>query len=167
MAAAPSPAEVPTARPVAPRAPSRAAGERPVLRVVARPARRSKLLALTALLAVAGAFAVVALHALAAHASLEAEALEREVASLTDEADELAARVAALESPERVRAVAREELGMVPAEDARFVQVDPRADDLPARGVADRSAPAAGRVAGAEGTAGAEDSARTTDPRDG
>lgn len=154
MAAVPSPAAPAGAAPARTRTPAppraRAPQEaprpreapggdrRPDLRVVTRPRRRSRLLLALAALAVAGLFAIVGLHALAAHASFEAQALEAEVAALSDEADELSARVAALESPDRIRAVARDDLGMVPAEQARFVQLDPWADELPGRGVADQ-----------------------------
>ncbi|QBI18138.1 hypothetical protein ER308_00155 [Egibacter rhizosphaerae] len=114
---------------------------RPSLRVLERRRARGRGLTALAALALFGVFAIVGLHAMAAQASFEAQALEQEVAALSDEVDERSARVAALESPERLRTIAEEELGLVPAADQRYVELDPRLDSLPERGVVDTSDP--------------------------
>ena len=68
-------------------------------------------------------FGVVSLGALAAESAFEAQQLEAEVTLLTTRYDELTVEVAALKAPERVLAVARTELGMVPAGQPGFLHV--------------------------------------------
>ena len=98
-----------------------AQNERPRLRLLG-PRRHTRGYVLAALLiAAAGIFGVVSLNALAAEAAFEARALERDVDELTLRYDELTAEVAALSAPSRVREVAREQLGMVPVEEAGFL----------------------------------------------
>lgn len=121
MAAAPSPAAHYGARAVpAPAPPVR----RPDLRVVpSAPRRTGRFVVALGVLTALAVFGVVTLHALAAQASFEARALEREVAELELRHVELTAEVARLESPERVRrvAVAR---GMLAAEQPDYLVLD-------------------------------------------
>jgi hypothetical protein len=94
---------------------------RPHLRIVA-PARNTKRYAvLSAAIAAAGIFGIVALHARAAEQSFQARALAEEVHELALRYDELTAEIAGLEAPERVRQVAVGQLGMVPAEQPGFL----------------------------------------------
>jgi cell division protein FtsL len=120
--------------PVQPHARPGAAARSPVrlpdLRLVTpvRDARRhvALLLAVAAL----GVFGVVSLNALAAESAFEAQKLERDVAGLSVRYEELTAEVAALEAPSRVRRIAVEQLGMVPAEQPGYLLVpQPRPDD--------------------------------------
>jgi cell division protein FtsL len=105
-------------------APSTTPSERPRLRVVPRRRRTGRFVVLFAAVAAAGVFGVVSLSALAAEAAFAARALESEIDELALRYDELTAEVAALESPERVRTVATEELGMVRAQDPAFLLVE-------------------------------------------
>ena len=114
-----------------PAAPGRAGGTpatpatpgRPQLRVVPAPPRY-RTVVLIGVLLVGGVFGIVALNAAAAKHSFAARALQTEVGDLTVLSDELAAQVAALEAPRRVREVATEELGMVPARNPAVVVLD-------------------------------------------
>jgi hypothetical protein len=105
--------------------------ERPRLRVVESPApveaavpatgRRTLVLALaTALVIVAAVFGIVGLNAMAANASVDARALERQVAQAERRYAELVAVVASKEDPGRIREQALE-LGMVPSSAARHL----------------------------------------------
>jgi cell division protein FtsL len=105
-------------------APSTGPAERPRLRVVPRPRRTGRYLALMAVVAAAGIFGVVSLSALAAESAFAARALEAEIDDLALRYDELTAEVAGLESPERVREVATAELGMVRAAEPAFLVVE-------------------------------------------
>ena len=138
-----APARVP--RPTS-RASSR--GPRPQLRVL-RPPRHTRRYVVTALMVAAlGIFGIVSLNALAAQAAFQARSLEAEVNELSLRHDELTAEVAALSAPGRVRQVAREELGMVPAAAAGFLIADPEEG---AEGVApERTAVAQGEEAAQE-----------------
>ena len=78
------------------------------------------------LLTAMGVFGVVSLNALAAEASFEARALEREIDTLTLRHDDLVAAVALLETPDRVREVAITRLGLIEPERPGFLRVDPR-----------------------------------------
>lgn len=112
-AAFPSPS-----RPQQPRA------RRPGLRVVEPPRRTGRfLVACLALLAV-GVLTVVSLSALAAESAFAARELEQDIAELRARYDELTAEVAELESPDRIRAVAVSELGMVPASEPGYLLVE-------------------------------------------
>jgi len=83
--------------------------------------RRTLTLALTtAMLIVAAVFGIVGLNAMAANASVEARALERQVAAAERTYAELVAEVAAKEDPGRIRARALE-LGLVPSTAARHL----------------------------------------------
>lgn len=86
-----------------------------------RSGRRTLTLALaTALVIVAAVFGIVGLTAMAANASVEAGALEREVAAAERTYTELVAAVAAKEDPGRIRERALE-LGLVPSLSARHL----------------------------------------------
>lgn len=76
-----------------------------------------------------GILGIVALNALAAEASFQARALERDISDLTLRHDDLVAAVAQLESPNRVREVAVGQLGLMEPESPGFLVVDP--DDIP------------------------------------
>jgi len=117
-----------------------AAAQRPHLRLVAPPARTARWLAALVLVTALGVVGVVTFNALAAEAAFEAARLEAEVDALEVRYDELTAEVARLESPERVRQVAIEELGMVPAEQPAYLVVD---DAVPAAARVDAESGAA------------------------
>lgn len=83
--------------------------------------RRTLVLALaTALVIVAAVFGIVGLNAMAANASVDARALERQVAQSERRYAELVAAVAAKEDPGRIRERALE-LGLVPSTAARHL----------------------------------------------
>ncbi|MFO8075488.1 MAG: septum formation initiator family protein [Actinomycetota bacterium] len=123
MAALPSPAthRAPTPRP---HEGAPAPAERPDLRVVDRPRHHRRYLALLTLTVALGVLGVVSLHALAAEAAFDARTLEAEAEALAQRSTELTAEVAALESPERIREIAIEELGMVPARQPGYLVLD-------------------------------------------
>lgn len=125
MAAAPAtPPPRPTRRP-RDSAPARAEPQqRPSLRVVAAPRRARRwavVMVVTSLLGVAG---IISLSAASAEAAFTVSELERETAELERVHGELAADVAELSSLERIREIAEHELGMVPADDPRYVETD-------------------------------------------
>lgn len=86
---------------------------RPQLEVVGAPERTGRWVTLLLALVAAAVLGIVSLSALSAESSLEAVSMTANVEELSLRYDELTAEVAALESPERVRAVAVDELGMV------------------------------------------------------
>lgn len=97
----------------------------PRLRVVPRRARPARRLAtVLALLAASGVFGVVGLSALAAEQAFAARDLSGEISQLEFRYDELTAEVAGLEAPQRVRATAIEQLGMVPASQPAYLVLD-------------------------------------------
>lgn len=109
-------------RPAAPPRPAPGTGRpRPRLRVVGRPRRTARVVLAVVLVAVVGVIGVVSLSALAAEAAFEARSLQGEVEDLSLRYDELTAEVAALEAPARIRAVARDDLGMVRADSPTFL----------------------------------------------
>lgn len=97
---------------------------RPRLRVVPRQRRTARYVVAMVVLGAAGIFGIVSLSALAAESAFAARALEAEIDELSLRYDELTAEVAGLESPERVRAVATTELGMVRADQPAFLVVE-------------------------------------------
>lgn len=99
------------------------------LRVLGRPRHTRRYVVLALLMSGLGIFGIVFLNALAAEAAFEARTLEKEVTELTLRHDELTAEVAALSAPGRVRQVAQDELGMVPASAAGFLFADQLAGD--------------------------------------
>jgi len=83
--------------------------------------RRTLVLVLaTAVVIVAAVFGIVGLTAMAANSSVEARALELQVAQAERTYAELVAVVAAKEDPSRIRALALE-LGLVPSSSARHL----------------------------------------------
>jgi cell division protein FtsL len=94
---------------------------RPDLRVVPRRRRSGRYFAAMLLVGAVGVFGIVSLSALAAEAAFAARALEQEIDELSFRYDELTAEVASLESPARVREVATEQLGMVPAQQPAYL----------------------------------------------
>jgi cell division protein FtsL len=105
-------------------APAADPSRRPTLRVVPRRRHRGRYVVAMLVIGAVGVFGIVSLSALAAEAAFAARALEQEIDELAFRYDELTAEVASLESPARVRAVAQEQLGMVPAEQPAFLIVD-------------------------------------------
>jgi hypothetical protein len=87
---------------------------------VASGRRTLALVLTTATVIVAAVFGVVGLNAMAANASVEARALERQVAGAERAYAELVAAVAAKEDPGRIRELALE-LGLVPSTAARHL----------------------------------------------
>lgn len=102
----------------------RAVAEAPVAEApVEVSGRLTLVLALsTALVAVAMVFGIVGLNAMAANASVEARALERQVQRAEIRYAQLIAAVAAKEDPGRIRQRALE-LGMVPSSTARHLRL--------------------------------------------
>lgn len=132
--------------PVPQQAPQRPLRGPAPIRVV-RPRRRRGgryLLAMAALGALS-VFGSVSLNALAAEQSFAVRELERDVGALTRRADELTVEVTRLESPDRIHAVAVEELGMVTAKQPAFLV-------LP--GAASRESDAASRTMAASASGG-------------
>lgn len=129
MAAAPTPARHQHT------APGHGQRARPELRVVPPPRRTAGYLVAVLALAALGVFTVVGLNARAAERAFEARALEQQVSELSERYEELTAEVARLESPERLREVAVNELDMIPA-------------DRPAYLVAGRTVPGDGELRG-------------------
>lgn len=119
MSAAPLAAARPRNRPI----PTTAAPPR--LRVVPRQARPARgLTAILAVLGASGVFGVVGLSALAAEQAFAAREFSGEISQLEFRYDELTAEVAGLEAPQRVRATAVEQLGMVPAHQPAYLMLD-------------------------------------------
>lgn len=111
----------PTAEPRRPHLHAVQAG--PVHRAAHRTAKVLAGMVATVVLAV-GVLGIVALNALAADASFEAQALERDISELTLRHDDLVAAVAQLESPNRVRDVAIGQLGLMEPEVPGFLTID-------------------------------------------
>ena len=100
--------------------------EPPPLRLV-RSVRRRRRLAFVLLLSSVGTaavFATVAINALAAGDAVAAMRAEKVVEEAEGRYTELVARVARLEDPARIRRVATDELGMIPARGARFLVLE-------------------------------------------
>ncbi|MFN2557754.1 MAG: hypothetical protein ABR592_12985 [Nitriliruptorales bacterium] len=100
--------------------------EPPPLRLVPSLPRRRRLafVVLLSTLATAAVFVTVAINALAAGDAVAALHAERAVEEAEGRYTELVARVARLEDPARIRRVATEELGMVPARGAKFLVLE-------------------------------------------
>lgn len=97
-------------------------GPPPPLRLVAPPPGRSRVVLLVGMIVV-GVLIVVALQAQAAGAAFAVRDLEREVTALERRHEQLTAEVAALQAPERLRRIAMEQLDMVPAEGATYLDL--------------------------------------------
>ena len=76
---------------------------------------------ITGLIGVAG---ITSVSAAGAEAAFTARELNEEIAGLEQARNELSADVAELSSLRRIRAMAIEELGMVPADNARYLRAD-------------------------------------------
>lgn len=124
------------AAPDTPARPRRRTGERPAseppaLHVVDPPRRARRWIALMVLTALAGIAGITSLSAATAEAAFTARELEQEVTDLERAHSDLAGDVAELSSLERIARIAEEELGLVPAEEARYLEADP-VDQVPA-----------------------------------
>lgn len=97
---------------------------RPRLRVVPHRRHRGRYVAAMMAIGVLFVFGILSFSALAAESAFEARSLEEEIDALAIRYDALTAEVARLESPGRVRAVATEELGMVPADQPAYLVVE-------------------------------------------
>jgi cell division protein FtsL len=104
----------------------------PHLQVVEEPTRRHTVAFALAILVILGVaiFAAVSLNALAAATSIEGRELDLRVAEAERHYAQLVADVAALEDPARIRDAAAD-LGLVPADDGRYLPLD---RNLPADG---------------------------------
>lgn len=105
-----------------PRRPS----SRPPLRVVGPPRRVRRWLTLVVVTLLLGVGGIASVSAAAAEAAFTVRELEADVEQLERRAGALSGEVAELESLSRIRHIATEELGMVPAEQARYVEAGPR-----------------------------------------
>ncbi len=101
-----------------------AASPRPRLEVVTASPRSSRSALVLLIIAAIGVFGVVSVGAKTAEAAVEVRSLEADVEGLKQRYELLTADVAELESPQRIRSVAVEELGMVEADEPHFVVVD-------------------------------------------
>lgn len=106
---------------------------RPHLRVVREArARHTLFFAVAYLLVAAGlVFAAVSLNALAAADAVTSRSLEQEVTAAERTYARLVAEVASLDDPARIRQVAADQLGMIPAEQVRYLRT---VRNLPADG---------------------------------
>lgn len=95
----------------------------PPLRLVP-PRSRASRVGLLLTLVIGGVLTVVALQAQAASAAFEARALEGEVEDLQRRHEQLIAEVAELQAPDRLRRIATEDLGMVPATQAAYLDLN-------------------------------------------
>ena len=100
------------------------ASSAPRLQLITTNPRSSKFALTMLVIAAIGVFGVVSVGAKTAEAAVQVRALEADVDELKREYELLTAEVARLESPERIRTVAVEELGMVEADDPKYVLVD-------------------------------------------
>jgi cell division protein FtsL len=99
---------------------------RPPLRVVISNPRSSRLALVLLVIAAIGVFAVVSVGAKTAEAAVQVRSLTGEVDELKQRYEILTAEVAELESPERIRRYAVDELGMVEPAERQFLVVDAR-----------------------------------------
>lgn len=97
---------------------------RPRLRVVMDNPRSSRLALVLLVIAAVGVFAVVSVGAKTAEAAVEVRSLSADVDELKQRYEILTAEVAELESPQRIRRVAVDELGMVEPVEPQFLVVD-------------------------------------------
>jgi cell division protein FtsL len=96
----------------------------PRLHLVTADPRSSRLVLVLLIIAAIGVFGVVSVGAKTAEAAVEARELEAEVEALKQHYELLTADVAELESPDRIRRVAVDDLGMVEPTRQQFVVVD-------------------------------------------
>ncbi|HSJ44940.1 MAG TPA: cell division protein FtsL [Euzebyales bacterium] len=100
------------------------ASSRPRLQLVMSNPRSSRLALVLLVIAAIGVFAVVSVGAKTAEAAVQVWTLQSDVDELKERYEILTAEVAELESPERIRRYAVEELGMVEPDEPQFVVVD-------------------------------------------
>ena len=98
----------------------------PSLQVVMSNPRSSRLALVLLVIAAIGVFAVVSVGAKTAEAAVQVRSLSGEVDELKQRYEILTAEVAELESPERIRRSAVDELGMVEPNGRQFLVVDAR-----------------------------------------
>lgn len=94
------------------------------LRLITTDPRSSRFALLLLVIAAVGVFGVVSVGAKTAEAAMQVRSLESDVDQLKRDYELLTAEVAELESPDRIRRVAVNRLGMVEANDPEFVEVD-------------------------------------------
>ncbi|HEX6254587.1 MAG TPA: cell division protein FtsL [Euzebyales bacterium] len=99
---------------------------RPSLQVVMSNPRSSRLALVLLVIAAIGVFAVVSVGAKTAEAAVQVRSLSGEVDELKQRYEILTAEVAELESPERIRRYAVDEIGMVEPNGRQFLVVDAR-----------------------------------------
>jgi cell division protein FtsL len=99
---------------------------RPPLQVVMSNPRSSRLALVLLVIAAIGVFAVVSVGAKTAEAAVQVRSLSGEVDELKQRYEILTAEVAELESPERIRRYAVDQLGMVEPAERQFLVVDAR-----------------------------------------
>jgi cell division protein FtsL len=101
------------------------ASSSPRLRLVTPNPRTSRFALVLLVIAALGVFGVVSVGAMTAEAAIEVRALEQDVDELKHDYELLTAEVAELESPDRIRSIAVDELGMVEPDDpSRHLVVD-------------------------------------------
>ncbi|GEM_PF-2837564 len=138
MAAAPASTRASAAPTPSRRGSAPAPAHQPSLRLAGRPRRTRRWLAALGLAAFLGLSGVVGLSAAAAQLAFAQTELEAEVAALESRVDALEGEVAELGAPERIEAVATEELGMQRVEEPRFVEADP-AEAVPVSSAVDEA----------------------------
>src|ERR671919_2227876 len=94
------------------------------LRLVTTNPRSSRFALVLLVIAAIGVFGVVSVGAKTAEAAMQVRALENDVDELKRDYELLTAEVAELESPDRIRRVAVNQLDMVEPDDPSFVVVD-------------------------------------------
>lgn len=99
-------------------------GQQPRLRVVAAPRRARRWLAALVVTGLVGVTGITSISAAGAEAAFQARELNDQISQLEETRNELSTDVAELSSLRRIREIATERLGMVPAEDARYVRTD-------------------------------------------
>lgn len=114
-------------------------------RVVDRRRRARVVTAAALLLLVAGVFGLVASHVVLTQNQFRLERLEAKATEAQARYERLRLRVARLESPERIVAVAQERLGMVPPPGVTYLSPTGTADGDPAGADADDGLAAGGR----------------------
>lgn len=100
------------------------ASPRPRLELVISNPRSSRFALVLLIIAAVGVFAVVSVGAKTAEAAVQVRSLSTEVEELKQRYELLTAEVATLESPQRIRRFAVDELGMVEPTERQFLVVD-------------------------------------------
>ncbi len=100
------------------------ASSRPHLELITADSRSSRRALVLLIIAAIGVFGVVSVGAKTAEAAVEVRSLEADVEGMKQRYELLTADVAELESPDRIRRVAVDKLGMIEADELQFVVVD-------------------------------------------